>query len=214
MNATEHAALLQGAAIYEEIAAGLDDRTLEILERRRRTARIRRRGWLVRRMLLAADLIGLVVAFVAAQLLIGVPDRLTSVDPRLEWILFFATLPVWVFAAKLYGLYERDEERTDHSTLDDLVDVFHLATVGSWALVMGGWLTGLAQPDFTKLVVFWVLAIALITGRARLGPRFRPAAHHLPSERGHRGRWRGRTARGAQASPASRVRHQPRRLRG
>jgi exopolysaccharide biosynthesis polyprenyl glycosylphosphotransferase len=163
VNATEHAALLQGAAIYEEIAAGLDDRTLEILERRRKTARIRRRGWLVRRMLLAADLVGLVVAFVVAQLVIGVPDRLTSVDPRLEWFLFFATLPVWVFAAKLYGLYERDEERTDHSTLDDLVDVFHLATVGSWALIMGGWLTGLAQPHFTKLALFWALAIALIT---------------------------------------------------
>ena len=34
--------------------------------------------------------------------------------------------------AKLYGLYDRDEERVDHSTIDELVGVFHLVTLGAW----------------------------------------------------------------------------------
>ena len=49
MNATERAALLQGLELYDEMNATVDERTLEILDRRRRTAVIRRRGWLVRR---------------------------------------------------------------------------------------------------------------------------------------------------------------------
>ena len=168
MNATERSALVQGALFYDQIASAMDDRTLEILERRRATTTVRRRGWLVRRMLLAADLFGLAVAFIAAQLLLGPdPNAPNPVDATMEWVLFFGTLPAWIVVAKLYGLYERDEERTDHSTVDDMLDVFHMVTVGAWVLVVAAWLTGLAHPDITKLALFWALAIALITfGRA------------------------------------------------
>ena len=37
--------------------------------------------------------------------------------------LFVLTLPMWLLLAKLQGLYERDEERTDHSTTDELAGV-------------------------------------------------------------------------------------------
>jgi exopolysaccharide biosynthesis polyprenyl glycosylphosphotransferase len=58
-------------------------------------------------------------------------------------------------------------ERTDHSTADDVVGVFHLMTVGAWIFFVGAWLTGLAYPDKTKLVAFWAFSIALVTlGRA------------------------------------------------
>lgn len=59
MNATGRAAILDGLALHDELRSRVDDRTLEIVERRRRTAVVRRRGWLVRRMLLTADLFGL-----------------------------------------------------------------------------------------------------------------------------------------------------------
>ena len=59
MNTIERNALTQGVDLYQELSATMDDRTLEILDRRRKTAKIRRRGWLVRRMLLVSDLIGL-----------------------------------------------------------------------------------------------------------------------------------------------------------
>ena len=168
MNATERVALLQGVALYDEISAAADERTLQILDRRRKTAVIRRRGWLVRRLLLAADILGLVTAFALAQFLFAAYATISgSVDVVDETILFVATLPGWIVVVKLYGLYDHDEERTDHTTVDDLVGVFHMVTVGTWLFFAGSWLTHLARPDLTKVAMFWVLAVVFVTfGRA------------------------------------------------
>ena len=69
--------------------------------------------------------------------------------------------------AKLYGLYDFDEERTDHSTADDLVGVLHLVTVGSWLFFAFAAVTQRADPGFARLLGFWLFAIAAITvGRA------------------------------------------------
>lgn len=129
--------------------------------------RRRSRGWLVRRALLAADIVGLVVAFLASEIALG--DVFDRVHPDVAelFVFFVISLPAWVVAAKLYGLYDRDEERTDHSTSDDVVGVFHVVTVGVWFLFAGAWLTGVTHPDLTKTALFWALAILFITvGRA------------------------------------------------
>jgi exopolysaccharide biosynthesis polyprenyl glycosylphosphotransferase len=129
-----------------------------------------RRGALVRRMLLIADLAGLALAFLIAELAFGrttSADRLTLLQ---EYLLFLATLPGWVVLAKLYRLYDRDDERTDHSTLDDLVGVFHLATVGAWGVFVAAWISGAEGPGMTKLVTFWATAVVLVTS-ARAGAR-------------------------------------------
>lgn len=164
MNTTERLALLDGMRLTNEVETVLDERTIEILEHRRRTAVVKRRGWLVRRMLLLADLTGLMVAFIIAELFFsesaGPADHVT---PTSELVLFFGTLPIWIVVAKLYGLYDHDEERTDHSTADDLMGVFHLITVGTWLIFAGGMITGLARPELVRLVFFWGLAIALVT---------------------------------------------------
>jgi exopolysaccharide biosynthesis polyprenyl glycosylphosphotransferase len=148
-----------------EMLPAPDERTTEILEYRRKTALVKRRGWLVRRMLLLADIVGLTVSFVLAELLFPAsaapPDR---VDPVSELLLFLATLPVWIVVAKLYGLYDHDEERTDHSTADDLIGVFHVITVGTWVIFAGGILTGLARPELLRFVFFWAFAIGAVTG--------------------------------------------------
>jgi exopolysaccharide biosynthesis polyprenyl glycosylphosphotransferase len=65
--------------------------------------------------------------------------------------------------AKLYGLYDLDEERTDHSTTDDLVPVLHLVTVGTWLFFGLTSVTQSANPGFWRLFGFWILAIAFIT---------------------------------------------------
>ena len=167
MNATERAALLQGLEIYEEATAVVDERTLEILDRRRRTAVVRRRGWLVRRMLLAADVAGLVLALLLAEWLTTGRTRIGVLDARTEILAFLATVPGWIVVAKLYGLYERDEERTDHSTADDFAGVFHMVTVCTWIFSVGAYLTGLAHPTAPKLVLFWAAAIGFVSlGRA------------------------------------------------
>jgi exopolysaccharide biosynthesis polyprenyl glycosylphosphotransferase len=168
MNATtERGALLQGLEHYEELHAVVDDRTLEILDRRRRTAVIKRRGWLVRRMLLLADLVGLSTAFLLADVVTRLGAGPDQVSRSTEYTLFFLTLPVWVVVAKVYGLYERDEERTDHSTTDDFAGVFHMVTVCAFVFATGSYLTHVAHPTPGKVAVFWATAILLVSsGRA------------------------------------------------
>jgi exopolysaccharide biosynthesis polyprenyl glycosylphosphotransferase len=131
-----------------------------------------RRGWLIRRMLLIADVVGLLAAFGLASLLFEADgDEVRGHAPPLsETLLFVATLPAWIVFAKLYHLYDRDEQRTDHTTSDDIVGVFHLITMGSWVFFATAWLTDLAQPDLPKLFTFWALGITLVP-LARAGAR-------------------------------------------
>src|SRR5688500_11055356 len=99
MTSAELAALHQGAVLYDAMTAAVGARPLEIIGRRVRTAVIRGRGWLVRRMLLAADVLGLAGAFLAAQLLLG-QGSAQGIALETEYLLFLATLPGWVVLAK------------------------------------------------------------------------------------------------------------------
>ena len=167
MNATERVALLDGLALHDELRATVDERTLQILDRRRRTAIVKGRGWLVRRMLLAADLVGLVAALALAEWVVTSVNGSGLYDARTETLVVLVSLPVWVVIAKLYGLYDHDEERTDHSTADDFSGVFHMVTVCIWLFWVATYLTRLAHPTPPKLVIFWAAAIGFIsTGRA------------------------------------------------
>ena len=132
-----------------------------VAQRRSLTSRPKRRGWLVRRMLVLADVIGLIVAFALSQWIW--PAQPGAWARSTELLFFVLLLPVWVVLADLHGLYRRDEERTDHSTADDLVGVFQLVSVGSWVFVAGGWVTGLAEPPVGRIILFWALAITTVT---------------------------------------------------
>jgi exopolysaccharide biosynthesis polyprenyl glycosylphosphotransferase len=152
---------------HDDLSAVVGSRTLEIIEQRRRTAVVKRRGWLVRRLLLVADLVGLVLAFALAEAIQGTG----AADGRLhEWkeiVVFLCTLPAWIVVTKLYGLYERDEEHADHTTVDDFVGVFHMVTVCTWTFYAGATLWGFAYPDLLKIVIFWIAALVFVTsGRA------------------------------------------------
>ncbi len=122
-----------------------------------------RRGWLIRRLLLLADVVGLLAAFIAAEL-IWVPwqGHRGTFATHTEVLLFICTMPLWVVAAKLYGLYDKDEERTDHSTGDEVITFLHMITLGAWLLAAGAWVTGVATPDLPKLVTFWFFALVLV----------------------------------------------------
>jgi len=172
---------LHGAAPATDWARLLrdaDSRTLEILQLRRAAAR--RRGWLVARMLLLADVVGLALAYLIALLIFGGPDASGSASGRTELLLFLATLPVWAVAAKIYGLYDNDDERTDYSTADDLIGVFHLVTVGSWGLFVATSAFAVVSPESERLIAFWALAIALVTvSRAAARGFCRRRIHYL-----------------------------------
>ena len=120
------------------------------------------RGWLMRRLLLMADVIGLMSAFLLA-LAVGpaspVADRVSG---WWELALFAASLPLWVFLARAHSLYDRDEERSDHSTVDDIFGVFQVVTIGTWSFLAITHLAGLPHPTLPRLVIFWLTAVVLV----------------------------------------------------
>ena len=164
MSTAKPEALSTDAALSGEMASV--DRTLEIVKQRRRAVG-RRRGWLVRRMLLLADVVALLIAFAVTEFLFAYRSGEGWPGIRNDFLVFLLALPGWVVAAKLDRLYDHDEERTDHSTADDVSGVFHMMTAGTWLFVVWLWLSQLAQPNVPKLITFWALGVLLvIAGRA------------------------------------------------
>ena len=137
-----------------------------------------RRGALVRRALLFADVAGLTIAFVLANALLpSFSSTVDRVSPGYEYLAFLFAIPGWILLLRLEGLYDRDEERTDHSTVDDFVGVFRGVTIGVWVFALFVLATGIVQPGFARLGLFWVLAIVLIP---TLRAFARSLCRHLP----------------------------------
>jgi exopolysaccharide biosynthesis polyprenyl glycosylphosphotransferase len=113
-------------------------------------------------MLLAADVTALLVAFSATEVLFRGSAVVGGVSTLTKAVIFVLVLPAWIVGAKLYGLYDRDEERATHSTADEVISVFHLVTVGVLLFYATSWLVGLARPDQAKLSTFWLLALLLV----------------------------------------------------
>jgi exopolysaccharide biosynthesis polyprenyl glycosylphosphotransferase len=130
----------------------------------------------MRRALLGADVVGVTVAFAATELIYGSRGNPDTFDLPAEIALFLPALLIWLFGAKLFGLYEHDEERADHSTVDDLARVFLLATSGAFALTVGLFLSQAADPDEAKLTLLCGLSIASVT-LARIGARVASRRH-------------------------------------
>jgi exopolysaccharide biosynthesis polyprenyl glycosylphosphotransferase len=130
-------------------------------------------------MLAASDILALVIAFTLTELVFaGRTPVIDKVGPATEIIIFGATLPFWVVGAKLYGLYDQDEERASHSTTDEFVSVFHLVTVAVVVFYAFSWISGLTSPDQAKLLTFWLSTIVLMVaarGVARAIARRQPS---------------------------------------
>ena len=120
------------------------------------------RGWLMRRLLLAADVIGLTSAFLLAVAVGPATAVADQVDVRWAIALFVASLPFWVFLARAHSLYDRDEERSDHSTVDDIFGVFQVVTIGTWSFLAITQLAGLPHPTVPRLIIFWLTAVMLV----------------------------------------------------
>jgi exopolysaccharide biosynthesis polyprenyl glycosylphosphotransferase len=169
VSASPQAILSEHLVLFEGVLDAVDSRTLEILRRRRVRGWSRRRGWLVRRLLLGSDVVGLTLAFALAR-------PFPTLPVGVQVIVLLASLPAWIVAAKIFGLYDGDDVRTDHSTVDDLVGVFELITTGAWSFVAVPWLLGLPGPARGGAVIFWLVAVTLLViGRAavRTGVRHR-----------------------------------------
>ena len=163
MSALEHAAL----PVLEVEHVGLAE-----------AASGRKRGWFMPKMLLIADLTGVSAAVLTTTLLWSVVGA-NPVSNAAELLLLFVSLPTWMLVAKLHGLYDRDSERADNSTVDDLVGVFHVVTIVVWVSLVAAVITGVVKAEPAQLAAFWVAAFAFVTaGRAiarataRRSPRY------------------------------------------
>ena len=95
--------------------SGHDREVSEAVRKVERSYRVRR--W----SLAAADTISLLIG-------IAVASAFGSVDSsNVIWLL--GAIPVWIFVAKLYNLYDRDHRRIQHSTFDEIPALLATAAI-------------------------------------------------------------------------------------
>ena len=155
--------LLAGASevALQDSPLAVDERTAAILERRHGIPPKHRRGWMIRRLLLGADLFSIAGAFLISERIFdGRAIGSVSIGPELA--LFGATLPLWGLVSFVYGLYKQDDSRVAHTTIDEVISIFHMVTVCTWGFFAVAWLTGVAHPEVEKLIFFWALATILV----------------------------------------------------
>jgi exopolysaccharide biosynthesis polyprenyl glycosylphosphotransferase len=158
--ARPHTPLRADDELEKRLLQSVDDKTLEMVKRRRRSRRPVGRRWLVRRLLLAADLLGLTLAFALGAFVSAVDLSVATIS----FAVFVASLPVWVVGAKVFGLYDDDEARADHTTLDDLARIFLLVTIGAFVFAV---IAGYTSHNMEQVLLFWIFGIVFVgNGRA------------------------------------------------
>lgn len=126
--------------------------------------RPRRRAWVLRRALVAADLVGLLLALALTQTF-----AVRVVEPQELAIsaLLILGFPGWVLLAQMYGLYDHVEIGAARSTADDLPGLVLMCTFATWIGLLLVNASGIAHPRLGITTTFWLAAIALIViGRA------------------------------------------------
>ena len=200
-----------------DIFAAADPRTLEILRRRHTARHPRRRGWLVRRALVVADLAGLAAAMVTVELIFGQGSGAANrLHPRAR----SRSSSSRRFrpgscsrSSTASTTATRSAPTTRRSTTSSASSTSSRSAPGS--VVAARRLTGARRcRDAPKLVVVLGRSRSRSsTARARVARALCRRSLSVRAEHDHRRRRRRRPAGRPQAPPAPRVRHQPRRLR-
>jgi exopolysaccharide biosynthesis polyprenyl glycosylphosphotransferase len=120
------------------------------------SSRHRDRDYGLRRILLAADSLALLLSLALALVLVG--DR---GEPLLAALWIVPTMPGWFLLFRAYGLYQRPLRRFEPTHLDDFSSLFHsllIGTLGLWAWfrVIPG-----QRLDLAEVIAFGVLAFLL-----------------------------------------------------
>src|ERR1035438_2620479 len=119
----------------------------------------KRRDAMFRRMLLLADVVAIVAAFVLTV-------ALSRRSLQLTWA-GIAGLPILVVCAKLTGLYDRDETLLRKTTLDETPKLFQLATLCALVAWLTGGLMVHGTLDRHEALFLWLaLAAGLVIARA------------------------------------------------
>jgi exopolysaccharide biosynthesis polyprenyl glycosylphosphotransferase len=109
---------------------------------------------MLRRLLLAGDIVALCAAFFLVQLSAGdlAPHNLA---------LLILSLPLWLLLAYGHRLYHLDSYRADYSAADEIGPVLQMATLWSWTVLLA---LAVVKPDnvaVSKIALFWLLTMVL-----------------------------------------------------
>jgi exopolysaccharide biosynthesis polyprenyl glycosylphosphotransferase len=113
-----------------------------------------KRDALFRRMLVVADVVAIVGAFVLTVLL-------SRRSVQLTWA-GVAGVPILVVCAKLTGLYDRDETLLRKTTLDEAPKLLQLATLSAFVAWLAGGLIVEGQLDRHEAMVLWLALAAFL----------------------------------------------------
>jgi exopolysaccharide biosynthesis polyprenyl glycosylphosphotransferase len=116
-----------------------------------------RRGYLLRRLLLGADILALFGAYgaVAAAYSIAAAD----VTDAVGLVPYVLLLPIWVALAALSGLYHLSERRVDQSFADEVGPVTTVTTLWAWLMVVVDAAFSSGPTRLLGPVVIWIGAI-------------------------------------------------------
>jgi exopolysaccharide biosynthesis polyprenyl glycosylphosphotransferase len=110
------------------------------------------RGRVLRRLLLAADVTALCVAFLASELAFG------SLRPADVPVLLL-TIPLWVLVAYGHRLYHLHSYRADYGAADEIGPVLQMATLWSWGALIA---VSAIRPEHLpigRIALFWILTV-------------------------------------------------------
>jgi len=130
------------------------------LSAERRTRKYTRES-LLRRLLVLTDVVALTAAYGLVELLGGFHNGQASPELRDLAMLSFG-IPVWVLLAQGHNLYHADSRRADHGWTEELMPIVQMATLWSWAILLGISATGVRHVTIPKLALFWALTIVFL----------------------------------------------------
>jgi exopolysaccharide biosynthesis polyprenyl glycosylphosphotransferase len=112
----------------------------------------------MRRTLLCGDVLALALAMSLYELLWSG----AATPSRSSVLLAMTAIAVTVLVVQLLGLYDKDRERADHTTADEIFTVFQAVTLSTWLVLAASFVSHSALSDPRGIVILWGLASTLM----------------------------------------------------
>ncbi len=114
------------------------------------------RDFVLRRVLAAADVLGVAAAMALAFVLSSGSRQFT------DWLLVIPILCVWLGLFKAYGLYDRELKRINHGVLDDVPGLSHALVIGTLLTWVYYRFVAAEQLVMLEVAVFVVTAFVVV----------------------------------------------------
>jgi exopolysaccharide biosynthesis polyprenyl glycosylphosphotransferase len=113
------------------------------------------RGYVLRRLLVGADVAALLLAFFTTELAF---NALRSIDLPL----LLLGIPWWVLLAYAHRLYHIDSHRADYRAADEIGPVLQMATLWSWTFLVALAVFKSDNVSVMRVASFWALTVLLL----------------------------------------------------